>query len=455
MEKNSHQGADATENVEPAPVNGDTTLFRPSFLSDGAGEFGDDFDLEEEDELFEPSNLLADLSKIPIEPELFLACDDDALQSSSWWDDDDDEIILPDPEPLECAHAIERCAGEVLLAGVRVGVSGQMWFIPVGDFPVKRGDMVLVELEQGPSLAQVVNIISKKEEPAFPVAKEDPGMAEGLQSGQDEEISFQPKMLSPASADDIFLDGENRRMRLEAMAYCKGCIRKRNLDMKLVDVELLHDRSKVIFYFTAPARIDFRDLVKDLVRNYRTRIELRQIGVRNEAQMIGGVGNCGMVACCHQYLRKFAPVTIKMAKEQNLFLNPGKLSGMCGRLLCCLSFEQPNYEEFNRIIPKMGKKYQIDSGLVKVLRANMFNMSVTVADENGEEREILLDEWKEMQPKRAEHFGNSQPHPPVQHARGAAPRHSDGEVDEGQAQNGAKPLERSSKSRRKRAKLRE
>ena len=131
-------------------------------------------------------------------------------------------------------------------------------------------------------------------------------------------------------------------------------------------LKVLLDRSKMIFYFTAPTRIDFRELVKDLVREYRTRIELRQIGVRHETQMLGALGNCGMVICCRRYLKNFAPVTIKMAKEQNLFLNPAKISGICGRLLCCLSYEQDNYDNFHAQAPKIGKRYTTDLGMLKV-----------------------------------------------------------------------------------------
>ena len=180
--------------------------------------------------------------------------------------------------------------------------------------------------------------------------------------------------------------------------------------MKLVDVEVFFDRSKLIFYFTAPARIDFRELVKDLVREYRARIELRQIGVRHETQMVGAVGNCGMVCCCRRYLRKFAPVTIRMAKEQNLFLNPAKISGICGRLLCCLSYEQENYDRFHHNCPRLGKKYQTTQGTMKVLRANMFRNSLSVLNENNEEQELTLEEWQALDPHRPEpHPNNAQP----------------------------------------------
>ena len=140
-----------------------------------------------------------------------------------------------------------------------------------------------------------------------------------------------------ATAEELARAAENEQLCREAREFCRRCIMNRKLDMKLVDVESLFDRSKLIFYFTAPTRIDFRELVKDLVRQYHTRIELRQIGVRHETQMLGALGNCGMVCCCRRYLRHFAPVTIKMAKEQNLFLNPAKIPGICGRLLWCQS----------------------------------------------------------------------------------------------------------------------
>lgn len=208
--------------------------------------------------------------------------------------------------------------------------------------------------------------------------------------------------LRTATEAELVVAMENERINREARHYCRRCIGERNLDMKLVDVETLYDRSKMIFYFTAPTRIDFRELVKDLVRQYRTRIELRQIGVRHETQMVGALGNCGMVCCCRRYLRKFAPVTIKMAKEQNLFLNPAKISGICGRLLCCLSYEQENYDSFHRSCPRLGKRYQTLNGPMRVLRGNMFRNSVVVLPDGGQELEVTLEEWKRLNPQRSE-----------------------------------------------------
>ena len=199
-----------------------------------------------------------------------------------------------------------------------------------------------------------------------------------------------------ATEEDLSAHEENRHLARRAFTFCRSCISAQSLDMKLVDVEVLHDRSKIIFFFTAPNRIDFRELIKSLVREFHTRIELRQIGVRHETQMIGAIGNCGQVCCCRRFLRKFAPVTIKMAKEQNLFLNPAKISGICGRLLCCLSYEQKGYEEFHKQCPKIGKRVQTPLGNVKVLRANFFKKSISVWIEDEGEREFTLEEWKDM-----------------------------------------------------------
>ncbi len=246
----------------------------------------------------------------------------------------------------------------------------------------KPGDTLILETEQGLRIGRVVAVYEE-----IP-----PGVDEALQGNA----------LRLATEEDLLRSAENGRMASEVAAFCRGCIQNRKLDMKLVDVEVYFDRSKIIFFFTAPARIDFRDLVKDLVREYRARIELRQIGVRHETQMVGAVGNCGSVCCCRKFLRSFAPVTIKMAKEQNLFLNPAKISGICGRLLCCLSFEQENYDTFHRNCPKLGKKYSTTKGNMKVLRGNIFRNSINVLNDQGEEIELTLDEWKAINPRRPE-----------------------------------------------------
>lgn len=266
------------------------------------------------------------------------------------------------------------------ILGIKFREYGQVYYFLAGESEVVPGDKVIVETDQGQGIGDVITL--RDSLPA--------------DAGSEE---LRP-ILRKATEEDIELAISNEALGREATAYCKECIAARGLDMKLVDVEVFFDLSKFIFYFTAPSRIDFRELVKDLVKHYRTRIELRQIGVRHETQMVGAVGNCGMVCCCRRFLRKFAPVTIKMAKEQNLFLNPAKISGICGRLLCCLSYEQENYEEFHRRCPRLGKKYFTNRGPIKVLRANMFRNSLMAFSDTGEELEITLEEWQEMEARR-------------------------------------------------------
>ncbi len=285
-----------------------------------------------------------------------------------------------------------------LLAGVRLSRSGPMCFFEVGSGLQQElrglreqgrrlmpGEKLMVETESGAALGELA--VLRHMDPAC--------LGEGAGGCRGEVLGF-------AKPEDVDLAEKNRFLASEARTYCQECIRQRSLDMKLVDVEVTHDRSKIAFYFTAPSRIDFRELVKDLVRKYRTRIELRQIGVRHETQMLGAVGNCGMVCCCRRYLRNFVSVAIKMAKEQNIFLNPAKISGICGRLLCCLAYEQENYDEFYRRCPKLGKKYLTSKGPMRVLRANMFRETISVLSEANEELELSLEEWKDLEPRRNE-----------------------------------------------------
>lgn len=246
------------------------------------------------------------------------------------------------------------------ILGLKFSHYGQIYFFYCDDPFIGRGDRVLAETGQGLGIATVMTLAERLPEDLPPENVRD--------------------VLRRVTDEDLVTVEENDTLTYDAHRFCEARIRERQLDMKLVDVEVLFDRSKLVFYFTAPTRIDFRELVKDLVREYHTRIELRQIGVRHETQMLGAVGSCGMVCCCRRFLRKFVPVTIKMAKEQNLFLNPSKISGICGRLLCCLSYEQENYDIFHSSCPRLGKRYQTNRGPMKVLRANMFRNSVALLD---------------------------------------------------------------------------
>jgi len=262
------------------------------------------------------------------------------------------------------------------ILGLKFRDHGQIYYFSSGAFVVKTGDRVLVKTEQGLGLGVVA------------MTRDD--MPPGVDPGEVKPI------YRLANDEDVEAHRENEQLGAEAFRYCRDRIRERELEMKLVDVEVFHDRGKMVFYFTAPGRIDFRELVKDLVKSYHTRIELRQIGVRHESQMLGAIGNCGQVCCCRRFMRRFAPVTIKMAKEQNLFLNPTKISGICGRLLCCLNFEQENYEQFQKKCPKIGKRISTSMGPVKILRTNIFRETISFFTEGGEEHEVTVDEWREI-----------------------------------------------------------
>jgi len=302
------------------------------------------------------------------------------------------------------------------ILGVKFNDYSQVYYFSSGPFVVREGQHVIVKTDQGMGLGKVVMIRQAPPE--------------------GEETEDHKPIYRLANDEDMESVGENTDLSREAYRFCRECIAKHDLGMKLVDVEVFFDRSKMIFYFTAPGRIDFRELIKDLVKEYRTRIELRQIGVRHETQMLGAIGNCGQLCCCRRFMRKFVPVTIKMAKEQNLFLNPTKISGICGRLLCCLSFEQDAYEEFHRECPKIGKKYNTSYGKAKVLRSNFFKKSLSLFFEDGEEREISLDEWKDIVNKAPGEGleGKDLPERPVRRGQRKQPRGEQPRKDGGRAE---------------------
>ena len=200
------------------------------------------------------------------------------------------------------------------------------------------------------------------------------------------------KIFRLAHAEDLAQDDKIQEREKEAFSFCLERIRERNLQMKLVRVECFFDGSKIIFYFTADGRVDFRELVKDLVHRFHTRIEMRQIGVRNEAKMIGGLGPCGRELCCASFLPDFAAVSVKMAKEQNLPLNPTKISGICGRLMCCLTYEYETYLQLKKDFPKVGKTIMSPLGPVKVLRQNVMEGTILVETAEREEKIIKVSE---------------------------------------------------------------
>ncbi|MBQ9537397.1 MAG: hypothetical protein IJU79_06405 [Desulfovibrionaceae bacterium] len=261
--------------------------------------------------------------------------------------------------------------------GIKLHKYGQSYFFS-GDSSLQLNDQVIVHEEERLTLGRIVH-----------------GPYTEVSYLKEEDL---PLIVRKASVNDLEMVAENVNLAQDAREFCGACIRMRQLEMKLVDVEVFFDRSKMIFFFIAPTRIDFRELVKDLVRRYHTRIELRQIGVRHETQMIGALGSCGKVCCCRQYLRHFTNVSIQMAKVQHIFLNPGKLSGTCGRLLCCLAYEQENYDEFYAKSPRVGHVYTSTLGNLKVVATNMFKRQVTTLDDAANERSYSLEEWAKLNP---------------------------------------------------------
>lgn len=253
------------------------------------------------------------------------------------------------------------------LVGIRFRSCGQVYYFDTGHFVLHKGDRVIVKTEQGLGLGEVV---------LQPRAL-DQDLRQDLK-----------KIFRMANEKDILQNEKNLELEQEAFDFCLERIKARNMEMKLVTTEVLFDGSKIIFYYTADGRVDFRELVKDLVSRFRTRIEMRQIGVRNEAKMVGGIGCCGRPLCCASFLRNFDPVSVKMAKEQNLSLNPAKISGACGRLMCCLAYEYDQYMEMKKNLPKCGQTVCINESCGKIVRQNAIKLSVTVALEDGKEIEV-------------------------------------------------------------------
>lgn len=252
----------------------------------------------------------------------------------------------------------------IRVAGVKLG-DGKVYEFDALDLDLHKDDPIVVETGKGRCLGRVV---------VEPREKEKKSLAKGLK-----------KVIRKATVDDLVQDQTNRSLEKEGFSFCLERIEARHLKMKLIRVEFFFDRSKAIFYFTSEKRVDFRELVRDLAGRFKTRIEMRQIGVRDEAKMIGGVGPCGREFCCSSFLNRFDLVSVKMAKEQNLALNPTKISGACGRLMCCLAYEHGTYCEFRQGLPKVGKRVATSHGEGKVIRQNTMNRTVTVELEGGGE----------------------------------------------------------------------
>ncbi len=283
---------------------------------------------------------------------------------------------------------------------VRLRDSGQVYNCAVSEVSIKEGDYVIVEHDRGMDYGQIVSSCDTRAD----------------------NISKEPikKLIRIASLGDLKQIEENRLKAKEAMITCGKKIVDHKLDMKLVQAEYSFDRTKIIFYFTAAERVDFRDLAKDLAKIFKARIELRHIGVRDEAKLFGGFGSCGRELCCKKFLKDFEPVTIKMAKEEGLPLNPPKISGLCGRLMCCLSFEYDTYKALSKGLPREGEKILTEKGKGKVINVNVFKRTATVELEDGGYFEVNFKE------------GASRP------ALRTDPRKDEGRKDEGTRDEGTK-----------------
>lgn len=246
----------------------------------------------------------------------------------------------------------------ITVIGVRFKKAGKIYYFNPDSLDIKKGDFVVVETARGIEFGECVV---------------------GIKELQEEEIVAPLKnVIRKATKEDIDVNKVNKSKEEDAFKICLDKIKDHGLKMKLIDVEYTFDNNKVIFYFTADGRVDFRELVKDLASIFRTRIELRQIGVRDEAKMTGGLGPCGRSLCCSTFLGEFAPVSIKMAKEQNLSLNPTKISGICGRLMCCLNYEQETYEGIRKKMPKVGSVVDTEYGRGEVISSSVVKEAVKI-----------------------------------------------------------------------------
>ena len=258
------------------------------------------------------------------------------------------------------------------IVSISFHTAGKIFDFDSQNLTLVPGDKVIVETERGRALGTVI----RKPREITP----------------DQAPPKLKSILRLAAESDLQMAQNNSHREQEALQFCHQRVKQRNMEMKLVRAEYLFDGSKIIFYFTADGRVDFRELVRDLAQHFRTRIEMRQIGVRDEAKQVGGLGICGRELCCSCHLREFVPVSVKMAKAQGLALNPTKISGQCGRLLCCLAYEYDTYNEMKKHLPKCGKKLRIETGDVEVISRDVLAQKVTLRSHNGERCQIHIEE---------------------------------------------------------------
>ena len=296
------------------------------------------------------------------------------------------------------------------VVGIRFRNVGKIYYFDPKDYDILVGDHVIVETARGVEYGRVV--IGQKEIP------------------EEDVVHPLKEVIRVATPEDDEKEMQNRVKEKEAFKICHKKIREHELEMKLIDAEYTFDNNKVLFYFTADGRIDFRQLVKDLAAIFKTRIELRQIGVRDETKILGGIGICGRCLCCHTYLSEFAPVSIKMAKEQNLSLNQTKISGVCGRLMCCLKNEQETYEELNKKLPGIGDTVTLPDGMPAIVQSvNVLRQKVKVIVEINDEKEIqeyMVEELKFRPRKKKVKISEQE----LQELKGLEDKHGDSKLNE-------------------------
>ncbi|BEP27693.1 PSP1 domain-containing protein [Helicovermis profundi] len=279
------------------------------------------------------------------------------------------------------------------VVGIRFKKAGKIYYFDPDNIEIERDENVIVETARGIEYGKVV--IGKRNVP------------------DDEIVQPLKKVLRVSTEEDDITHAQNKKKKKEAFEICVEKIEKHEMDMKLIDVEYTFDNNKVIFYFTAEGRVDFRDLVKDLASVFKTRIELRQIGVRDEAKMVNGIGPCGLRLCCANWLGDFAPVSIKMAKDQSLSLNPSKISGVCGRLMCCLKYEYNTYKDLRKVMPVRGEKIITPSGKAIVVNSSILHENVKVRLISEDKKHELEDEiliFGKDEIKRIEKIKNKDDH---------------------------------------------
>jgi len=298
----------------------------------------------------------------------------------------------------------------ITVVGVKFREAGRIYYYNVGEHDLKVGEHVIVNTPIGLGLGTVIlaptlvpkekaysyNVVDQKTDPDYFLANLSPATLDGSIDSEPKIPEQLDVVIRKATKEDFKQKEENEKEAARAHKFCFKMVKEKNLPMKLIKTEISQNGKKAVFYFTSSGRVDFRELVKELLQELKIRIELRQIDLRDETKLIGGIGPCGKQLCCNSFLRQFRPVTIKMAKEQNLALNPTKVSGVCGRLFCCLSYEIDSYNEIKKSMPKVGNRVKTATGNGKILRVDIFTKKLDVLLDSGDLQKLEIAEVKEI-----------------------------------------------------------